>query len=224
MKKLVFCLMALVLILAVGATSFAYIDPPPSAAGHMGGDGLNIQKEGRYLFVNPFAAIKFGEIKPAVLEGDGQHITATGYVPFDLACNCAVKVNVTASKFVCEDDVAPHHGGDHYRGEGTYNIITPLLSANENGPYAASVQMSGFDEWAYEGLKVYFKVQAPVDQFKPIVLNNIDELHAGWYRGTLYFLVTQDDSTGEGHIGIMEPDGGHKELSEPWVADGLPEM
>ncbi|MGE5583136.1 MAG: hypothetical protein ACM3X9_11455, partial [Bacillota bacterium] len=173
----------------------------------------------------PFAAIKFGEIKPAVLEGDGQHITATGYVPFDLACNCAIKVNVSASEFVCTDDTnVSRHGTNHGRWEGRFNKVTPLLSATKNGPYAATVQMSGYDEWAWEGLKVYFKVQAPVDQFNPIVLNNIDELHAGWYTGTLYFLVTQDDSTGEGHIGIMEPDGGHKELSEPWVADGLPEM
>ncbi|HEX7715034.1 MAG TPA: hypothetical protein VF531_13555 [Bacillota bacterium] len=232
MRKLILVMMAIGLIVAMSVSAFAYTELPITReAGHPDADGLQIAKSGDFLYVNPFAAVKLVGITPAILEGDGYHLVSTGNVSFALACNSPVKLVVTASQFTAKDDVLHPN---HYRGEGdSYNIVTPLLASSANGTYANSVVLTkpndggsypgpaaaNYDEWTYENQKVYFQVTAPVDRLNPYTLNNIDELHAGWYTGTIYFTVTQNGEAGEGTFDIIEPVGGHQDLPDNFFDD-----
>lgn len=221
MKKLIFVMMAIALVIAMSVSAFAYVDLPITReAGHPDTEeGLLVSKTGDFLYVNPFAAVKLGAIAPAVLEGNGKNLEAFGSLPFSIACNCPIKVNVAATEFVARQDLLHP---DHYRGEGLYNKVTPQLAKNLSDSFTdGGLTFSGYDCWTYENQMVYFKVTAPQDQFNPYVLNNIDELHAGWYTGTINFTITQDTEAGEGPFDVYEPYG-HQELPADFFDDYVP--
>lgn len=210
MKKLIFVMMAIGLIIAMSVSAFAYVDLPITEADHPDAEeGLLASKTGNFLLVNPYAAIKLGDIQPAILEGDGYNLEAVGSLPFSIACNCPVQVFVEATEFTCTQDAAHP---DHARGEGLKNIVMPTLSKSSDLASFAlgGLTFTGYDCWTYENQMVYFKVTAPKDKLNPYVLNNIDELHAGWYQGTITFTITQNNAK-EGPFEIRH-NGNHVNL------------
>lgn len=231
MKKTMLLLLALCLVMAIGATAFA-TNPVPTnwTYGH---GPLMKTLEGNFAYVNPFALVEFGKIKKAILEGDGGlaafyagkpegSIYATGSVPVTLYCNCPVKMTATvkggAFNWEFNGTTVSNHPNPNGQNNYPYKAMPVDLSwdggtnwvVGQNNKDTTLTSAKAYDAWTYYETLTY-KVHVPQDYpvYDP---KSIDELHAGNYKGSIVFTITQDTTTKEGafiedHNGATCPDG-----------------
>lgn len=223
MKKLIIFFLAVCVVLALGANTFA-TSQPTNGGGHVyvsGNErtahGFSVDVTDNFLYCNPFAWITVTEVKKAVLEGDGAKqgnvegsAFATGYIKFKLSCNCPVIVAPTVPAEFTPTGInlmREHH--ERYMHERGQSLKLPVkfswngsdFSGSAPGSISASNGDSAgetYDCWTYDNQKLWFRVVAPTDNVGGVWnQSSIDDVHAGNYTGTITLTVLPNTARSE---------------------------